>query len=239
MASRNHAVQFPPTSRHDHVARAAAVPDKSFIDIAGELVPAIDRVHFNGLGLEQYMALMLRTLVADRLSQTAGWRRERDRSELSVEMRIGPAIAALFFNNYSSFSGASCYLTAKGIDRVDPFLPMLTILVAEGPVPFSALLTMNLLEVSPRKAHVAFLLSSALTWLRRQPTNRLLWVEGGLGARVALWLEAIVGIDVALRSPAHPLRPEVDAVLARLVQIGVAEAHRVEALFARTSDSVS
>ena len=47
------------------------------------------------------------------------------------------------------------------------------------------------------------------------------------------------GVDAALRSPAHLLRPEVDAVLARLVQIGVAEAHRVEALFARTSNSPS
>ena len=69
-----------------HVARVAAVPDSSFFDIASELVPAIDRVHFNGLGLEQDMALRLRTLLADRLIQSLGWRRERDRSELRVEI---------------------------------------------------------------------------------------------------------------------------------------------------------
>jgi hypothetical protein len=98
---------------------------------------------------------------------------------------------------------------------------------------------MNLLEVSPRTAHTTFLLSSALTWLKREPTNTPLWVDEGLGARVALWLEIIVGFDAALRSPVHPLRPEVDAVLARLVQTGVAEAHRVEALFAGASDPAS
>ena len=90
---------------------------------------------------------------------------------------------------------------AKGIDQVDPFLPQLATLIEQGPVPFTGLLTMNLVEVSPRTAHAAFLLSSALTWLRRQPTNTLLWVDGGLGARVALWLEAIV---VSTRHSAHP-----------------------------------
>ena len=159
--------------------------------------------------------------------------------ELSVEMRIGPAIAALFFNNYSLVGSGSCYLTEKGIDHINPFLPRLVTLIEEGSVPFIGLLTINLLEVSPRRAHLPFLLSSALTWLRRQPTNTRLWVDQDLGARVARWVESMVGMDAAFRSPTHPLRPEVDDVLARLVQVGVAEAHRVEALFAKASNSVS
>jgi hypothetical protein len=213
-----------------HVARAAVVPDVSFLDVANELVPAIDRVYFNGLGLDLKTALRLRALLADRLIRTAAWQRERGRSELSVEMKIGPAIATLFFNNYGAFGSASCYLLSKGIDQVDPFLPMLERLIEEGPVPFSGLLTMNLLEVSPRPAHIAFLMSCARTWLRRQPTNMVLWVDGGLGARIARWLETTFQTDATVRSPAHPLRAEMEDVLARLVQIGVAEAHRVEAL---------
>ena len=176
------------------------------------------------MGLELDNALRLRTLVADRLIQCAGWERESNRSGLSVEMWIGPAIAALFFNRYDSFSGASCYLLAKGIDRVDPFLPQLTRLIEEGPVPFCGLLTMNLVEVSPRLTHLAFVLSSALTWLRRQPTNTPLWVDAGLGARVAKWLESMFKADAALRTPSHPLHAQMDDVLARLVQIGVAQA---------------
>jgi hypothetical protein len=107
---------------------------------------------------------------------------------------------------------------------------MLERLIEEGPVPFSGLLTMNLLEVSPRPAHIAFLMSCARTWLRRQPTNMVLWVDGGVGARIARWLETTFQTDATVRSPAHPLRAEMEDVLARLVQIGVAEAHRVEAL---------
>jgi hypothetical protein len=219
-----------------HVARAVAVPDESFFDIASEFVPAIDRAYFNRLGSDLNTTLRLRTLLADRLIQTVGWRRERDRSELSVEMRIGPAIAALFFSHYSSFTGTSNYLLAEGIDQVAPFLPELARLIDEGPVPFTGLLTMNLLEVSPRPAHTGFLLSSALVWLRRQPTNTPLWVDGGLGARVARWLGVIFKADAALCSRSHPLRYQMDDVLARLVQVGVAEAHRVEALIATTID---
>jgi hypothetical protein len=48
------------------------------------------------------------------------------------------------------------------------------------------------------------------------------WIDGRL--------ETTFQSDATARSPAHPLRAEMEDVLARLVQIGVAEAHRVEAL---------
>lgn len=210
------------------VARVVSVPDRSFFDVAENLVPALDELHFNDLGLDLETALRLRGIVADRFVESAGWRREQDRSEMSVEMWVGPAIGVLFFNNYSSFGGARCYLREKGIDRVDSFFPQLAHLIEEGSVPFTALLTMNVLEVSPRSEHTAFFLSSALTWLRRQPSNTPLWVDGGLGARLARWLETVTTSDTALRAETHPLRAQMDNLLARLVQVGVAEAHRVE-----------
>jgi hypothetical protein len=215
-----------------HVSQLTTVSDSCFFDICTELACAIDRVHFEGLGLDQDMALRLRALLVDRLIQSSGWRRERDSSSLQIERRIGPAIAALLFNHHSGVGPACCYLTEKGIDQVGPFLPQLSRLIDDGPVPFTALLTMNLIEVAPRTAHAAFLLASAQTWLERQPTNTPLWVDCGVGARVARFVETIVGMDPALRISVHPLRPQIDTVLARLVQIGVAEAHRVEALLA-------
>jgi len=215
-----------------NVVKAIAVPDESFFDIAESLVPALDELYFNDLGLSLEAALRLRGLIADRLTDTAGWRRERDKPELSVEMRIGPAIGVMFFNHYSAFSAAKCYLLPKGIDRVEPFFPQLTRLIDEGPVPFTGLLTMSLLEVSRKPEHAAFFLGSALTWLRRQPDNVPLWVDGGLGARLARWLETVTGANPSLRSVDQPLRAQLDDVLARLVQLGVAEAHRVEKLLA-------
>lgn len=215
------------------VTRAIAVPDKSFFNIAENLVPALDELYFDRLGLDLGTAVRLRGLVADRLVESASWRRECTRSELSVEMWIGPAIGVLFFNRYDAFSGARCYLLAKGIDRVQPFFSQLTQLINEGPVPFTAQLTMNLLEVSKEPEHARFFLSSALTWLRRQPGNARLWVDGGLGARLARWLDSVTTSDASFRATTHVLRAQIDDVLARLVQVGVAEAHHVERLLAK------
>jgi hypothetical protein len=154
-------------------------------------------------------------------------------------MWIGPAIGVLFFNSYNAFSGARCYLLAKGIDQVEPFFPQLTRLIEEGPVPLTAMLTMNMLEVSKKPEHARFFLSSALTWLRRQSGNARLWVDGGLGARLARWLESVTTSDTSLRATTHPLRAQIDDVLARLVQMGVAEAHRVEQVLANNGLGLS
>ncbi|MEH3117159.1 MAG: hypothetical protein PGN25_06010 [Methylorubrum populi] len=218
--SRDEAIAF--------VAAAIDVPDRSFFDIAEELVPALDQAFFNDRGLDLDTALALRTQIVGRMVQTTGWRREEDRTTMSVESRIGPAIAPLFFCRYSPFAETRCYLLPKGVDRVDTFFPLLTRMIADGSVPFTALLSMSLLEVSPRAEHLPFLLDSAEVWLRRQPTNSILWSDHGFGARVTRWLESVLGSDQALIRESAPLRPRIDGVLARLVQIGVAEAHQLE-----------
>lgn len=225
-------VQILPEQAAAEVKRAVSVPDASFFDIATVLVRSIDELYFNGLGLDLDLTLRLRSLIAERLLDTTGWRRERDRSKLSVEIGIGPAIGIMLFNYYDCFNGARCYLKSKGIDQVEPFFPQLTRLIEDGPVPFSAQLTMNLLEVARRPDHTSFFLSSALTWLRRQPGNTQLWVDGGLGARMAKWLELVTTADASLRLATNPLRTQMDDVLAQLVQVGVPEAHRVEGLLA-------
>jgi hypothetical protein len=78
----------------------------------------------------------------------------------SIEVHIGPAIAALSSIN-TGFAQTSSYLLPKGIDRLGPFLPVLEKLVQSGPSYFVATVTLNLLEVSPRLAHLAFMVGAA------------------------------------------------------------------------------
>lgn len=210
------------------VQRAIDVPDRSFFDIVPELTPAIDRLYFNDSGLTLEIALRLRDLIADRMLDCAGWRREKDRAKLSVEMRIGPAIGSLFFNNYSAFGQSKCYLLPKGIERVDPFFPKLAELIQSGPVPFTSMLLMNLFEVAPAPRHAIFFASSALVWLGRQPANTEVWIESGLGKRMALWIEKVLAADESLRSNDNPVRAQIEDILGRLVQLGAPEAHRIE-----------
>ncbi len=165
------AARIGPDRAAAHVARLVAVPDEPFFDLAAALVRALDVAHFGGGDLSPRLAVSLRSLVADRLMKGTGWSREQRRTELSVGTWIGPAIAALFFSDHGPVGGARCYVLPPGVERLDPFLPILSKLIEDGPAPLTALLTLNLLDIAPRSGHLPFLLTSALTWLRRQPDN--------------------------------------------------------------------
>ena len=201
------------------------LPDESFFDIAAHLVPALDRVLFNDKAIETDVVVSARSIIGEKLRRTDGWRWEKDRSGLSVETHIGPAIAVLFFNHYGAFSGAEPYLTAKGFARVDPFLDQLEALIGDGPVPFTSILTMNLLEVEPRPMHITFFLEASLTWLQRQPENVALWIELGLGARLARWLDQVLTSEPSLYPSA---KGQIDDLLAQLIRIGVPGANQLE-----------
>ncbi|KQW61030.1 hypothetical protein ASD02_23125 [Ensifer sp. Root1252] len=214
---------------------AINVPDRSFFDILVELVRPIDASFLNGEGLSLGVAVRLREILADRLVDSPGWRREQGRSELSVETRIGPAIAVLFFNEYNPLTKSRCYLYAKGVEQVDPFLPKLAELIGTGPVPFTAMLTMNLLEVSPLPKHMPFFVSSADAWLTRQPNNADIWVDAGLGNRLVAWMEKVVSLDPSLLATGSSLRARIEDVLGKLVREGVPKAHRLERQIAQAS----
>jgi hypothetical protein len=72
---------------------------------------------------------------------------------------------------------AKCYLLPKGVDRLNPFLTVLEELVKGGPSLFAAVVTLNLLEVSPRSTHVPFLVGAAKTWLESYADDSDFWVD--------------------------------------------------------------
>ncbi len=77
-----------------------------------------------------------------------------------------------------------------------------------------------------------FLLESATVWLSRQPSNPELWIDHGFGARVTRWLAEVLQSDPSLNKNSAPIRLQLDDVLAWLVRVGVAEAHRLECIIA-------
>jgi len=138
-----------------------SLPDEPFFDVVEQFLLSLDVVYFNDLGLRETTAISIRSALANRLMTSRSWKwLPGDRSK-SIGWHIGAAIAVFFFNQYNLFQPAKCYLLPKAIDRLDPFLPVLEKLVKSGPSLFIALLTLNLLEVSPRSTHLPFLIKSA------------------------------------------------------------------------------
>ncbi len=216
----------------------SALPDKTFFDVLTPFLRSVDAVYFSDCGLEEPIAIHIRSTFANRMMASSGWKRLEGARSASVEWHIGPAIAVLFFNEYGfTHSSATCYILPKGIDRIEAFLPVLEQLIEHGPSLFVALVSLNLLEVSPRSAHLRFLITAAKVWLRSYPDHKDFWVDYGIGRRTCVWIEEIRRQEPTLLGTNEQVRLDVDRLLAALISLGVADARRLEAALARGSGS--
>lgn len=143
-------------------------------------------------------------------------------------MHIGPAIAAFFLNDYGYLLPPKCFMLPKGVDRLDPFIPVLEELIESGPCLFVALITLNLLEVSPRPAQLPFVVKAAKTWLASYHDNSAFWIENAIGRRVCALIDRARLQVPALLDSEHAFRRDIDVLLTALIRLGVAEASRLE-----------
>lgn len=222
-----------PEIEHLAVALISSLPDEPFFDVVTRFLRSIDAVYFNHRSLEEYIAIDIRSALASRLMASSGWKRLGGSRDTSIEMHIGPAIAVLFFNDYDFAQPAKCYLLQKAFERLPPFLLLLEKLVESGPSLFVAVVTLNLLEVSPQAAHLPFFIKAAMTWLGSYPNDRDFWVDYGIGRRVCLWIEEVRRQDPALLDPDQGVRSDVDLLLSALISLGAADARRLEEALAK------
>jgi hypothetical protein len=205
-----------------------SLPDESVLEATPIFLRALDVVFFNGRGLAPDEAVRVRSALAERLAATGEWRRMIRRASSSIGMHLGPAVGAVFFNNHDFARPATAYLYPKGIDRIGPFLPLLERLTRDAPSLFVAIVTLNLLEVSPRIEHAPLLMGAAKAWVSAFSDDNDFWVNHGVGRRVCALIDSTLIKSTALFAVQSAFRPDVDAVLAAMVRVGVAEATRSE-----------
>jgi hypothetical protein len=206
----------------------ASLPDESFFDALTRFQRSVDVVHFNDHGLDTASAVRIRARLAERVRASNSWRwMVRERSS-GVEMHLGPAIATLFLNDYGWAQPAKAYLPPALVERLTPFLPTLETCAVEGATHFVAIVTLNLLEVALRPAHLSFLLSAAAGWMAAFPDSTDFWIEHGIGRRVCALIDATRQMEPVLLASGQPLRDQVDRLLPGMVRVGVAEAARLE-----------
>lgn len=214
-----------------------SLADEPFFDAVTEFLRNVDIVYFNKNGLQESDAVGIRSALSNRMMTSRGWKWFAETRSTSIEIHIGPAIAVLFFNDRDFAQPAKCYLFTEAIDRLDPFFPVLEILVKRSPNIFIAILTLNMLEVSPRSTHLAFIVEAAKAWLKSNPEDRGFWVDHDIGRRVCAWIEEVRRHDPALLNTDKTLRFDVDRLLAALINLGIADARRIEEALASASGS--
>ena len=204
------------------------LPDRSFCNVAETLIFAADIRYFNELNRAPDRACALRQRLVERTMALDSWSRERHRKGLGISWETGPTIALLLMNIHNPFAGTNSYLVPDVIGRIDPLLEVVRPMMAGGPTAFIALCTMNTLNVAPTARHLDFLLFAVETWLDVTNGDRAMWRELGIGRKVADWFEAAAVEDPSMFHRNHPSRNRIDAILGRLVSLGVAEAHELE-----------
>jgi hypothetical protein len=162
---------------------------------------------------------------------SSGWRRLVGTRSGSIEIHLGPCIGTVFFNDFV-WVQTKTYLTQKAIERIGPFLPQLIELLAKGPSYFAALVTMDLLEVSPRPSLLPMLIVGAKSWLGRYADDTGFWMGHSIGQRFCGWVDRIrLSAPDALASDKVE-RQEIDRIFAALVQLGLPEARQLETALA-------
>ncbi|WP_395647982.1 hypothetical protein [Terricaulis sp.] len=204
------------------------LPERNFFDVIAELVRALDVMFFNDAGVEPDVALAGRRMLADRLGQLYAWRGLRGTKSDGVEMHLGPAGSVLFFNEHEFGQTPRSYLPAVMVERSLVFLSVLHKLAVAAPSPFVAIITLNYLDVAPRAEQLPLLLAFTDAAIEAYPADRSFWIDHGIGPRVCRWLETLFDARPAAISAE---RATIDLILAKLVAIGVTEAHALERKF--------
>lgn len=204
------------------------LPDQAFFDITTSFLREVDTVYFNYEVLEDAQALHVRSMLAKKIMATRVWARHvRDRST-STEIHFGPAVAVVLFNDYSSFQPPKCYLYAKAIDRLDPFIPLVKEVAEYGQFFLLATTLLNLIEVAPRANHLPVIVAAGKAWLSAYPDDKSFWIDQSIGRRLCSIMQAIFSLTPKSFGLDQPSRKEIDALLSSLIRMGVSEAHRLE-----------
>ncbi|MCD4678502.1 MAG: hypothetical protein K8S18_21310, partial [Desulfobacula sp.] len=139
-----------------------------------------------------------------------------------------PLIAALFFNEHGFIQKAKCYLLPKGVDKLDPFFPVLEKLIKKGRSLFSAFVTLSLLEASPRSSHLPFLIISTQIWLQTFPDYMEFWIDHSIGRRVCVLIEKIIKQEPKILDKQPSLKTDLNRLVASLTNLGIPEGYRLE-----------
>ena len=202
--------------------------DDAFFDLTEDILYKVDRMYFNESAITADTAVAIRKRFAERVAKSYSFQRLRTDKSTGVEIHLGPAVATVFFNLRGFNEPPRLYLPAAFIERTLPFIPVLQPLAEQAPGLFVALCAMNWVEAAPTTEHLPFVVGFATAAITARPDDKVFWSDHGIGARVCKWLTGRLDADGSSFAAAKPDRAAIDALLAKLVTIGIAEARRLE-----------
>jgi hypothetical protein len=179
----------------------------------------------------------VRSLLASRLRTTRNYQRYQREKTFNAELHAGDAMTAMFYQPHrvSSTGRPSIPNNWSGLDES---MPTLADLVSSAPSSgYFATLFLNLVEPSPRAAHLPFVVQVMSAWCVAYGVDTNFWSEKEIGSRVCAWLDQALTTDAAAAAIVPHIAEDALKALDVLVRSGVAQARAIEELINRMANS--
>lgn len=212
----------------DFVKPLGTMPDGSFHDAASQLLEGFDRATLASDTAKSDNPVAIREAIIQRLVVTRNYERTKRDIGLSTESHAASAYKALFFLTPGYFKPSKAIVPADwpGLAEV---MPALTSFVTGAPGSgYLASVFLSLIEVSPRRTLVPFMVRAMTAWCEKYDASDTFWLGNGMGGRVIDWLDQALSDDTGKVSLATSDIDTLLASLSILVRAGVARATDLE-----------
>lgn len=212
----------------DFMKPLGALPDDSFHDAASQLLEGFDRATLASDTAKSDNPVAIREAIIQRLVVTRNYERTKHDIDLSTESHAASAYKALFFltPGYFTVSKAIVSVDWPGLAEV---MPALTSFVTGAPGSgYLASVFLSLMEASPRRALVPFMVRAMTAWCEMYDDSDTFWLGNGMGGRVVDWLDQALSDDTGMVSFATSDIDTLLASLSILVRAGVARVPDLE-----------
>ena len=185
-------------------------------------------MYFDNKDVAAADALRIRTKLTERLRKTSQWQRFADDPGYGIPYHLDGALGAIFLCQNGFRSPPQCYVTAIGVPRAAPFVPLLTELAVATPSLFVALAVLSTVETSPDYPFVGYGVKAIKSCMSAYPGDTKLWVDYGAGKRFCGWLAEVLRRGGSASFDSEGVRGAVEHILSELIRLGVSDATAIE-----------
>ena len=199
-----------------------------------DLLLFLDAAYFDDKGVTASDIVRIRTAFAGRLKETSNWKNYTNRPGYGVELHLDLALGALFMTSHGFSAPPRCYVTALGMPRAVPFIPLLAELAGKAPGLYVALMTMSIITVSGDYPFLAFGVNAVQACIKKFPDDtRPRWLDYGLGKQFCAWIEGIISAKGSKVLDDTSVRAPVEEIVSNLIRLGLVEAANLETALSR------
>jgi len=205
-----------------------SLPDEPFLDAAEALLLALDVVYFDDKGIVAADLLRIRAALIQRVQDTSEYQRFVRNPGYGIPSHLDGAFGALLMCQNGFRTPPRCYVSAIGIPRAVPFIPLLTDLAAATPSLFVLMSALSTARVSQDYPFAQYAVTAAAACMTAFPNDDKFWVDYGMGKQFCAWLAKVLSSESATFFDPAGLRNAADKVISGLIRLGVSEAVAVE-----------